>query len=139
MRAERRVMVVEVQSVEIVLEEVRKGTYQKEMQLMPSLFKDSSYFGCNDLFATLKLKAQYSGCDTAAGGVYRFDIDLSGEGTFCCTRCLQDFRLPLTYSDQLEVFTMSDKEESLDGDVWHVRLSYASTISYAIPSIFPSR
>lgn len=123
MRAERRVMIVEVQSVEIVLEEVRKGNYQKEMQLMPSFFKDSSYFGCNDLFATLKLKAQYSGGDKASGGVYSFDIDLSGEGTFCCTRCLQDCRLPVSYFDRLEVFMMTDKEESLDGDVWHVLLT----------------
>ncbi len=110
-------------ALEITLQEVWGGGFRIENRhLSADFFAGSAYFGARDLDATLNLEARYMGSQ-GGEGTYNFTISLVGAGTFECTRCLGDVRIPLSYEGKLEVRATNDGEESFDDEPWTILTS----------------
>jgi len=107
-------------SYNVDLFEVRRGAFLKEEELPVSFFANSDYYGATQLQMFLRLLGRYTGDSEGVSGLYTFEISLEGEGTFACTRCLNEVRIPLEYDGVLELRTESDAEEEFDGDVWKI-------------------
>lgn len=106
--------------LEITLQEVWGGGFLIEDRLLSSdFFANSAYFGGRDLEAKLNLKARYVGSQ-GGSGTYYFIISLVGAGTFECSRCLGDVRIPLSYEGELEVRAVTDGVESFDDEPWSI-------------------